>query len=111
MTALVAGLVLGAGCAGNKSGYRQADRTGSRIAKFRSEVVTIKGAVEETVYTLGDVMEQANQDPRKAFGRFSKAVDRLVAADEKARKRADQMREGGKEFLYYSPCINGGIKA
>jgi len=97
--ALAFALLMGAGCAGSKSGYKQADRTGSRIAKFRSDVVAIKDTVEETVYTLGDVMEQANLDPRKAFNQFSKAVDRLEAADEKARRRADQMRAEGKEFF------------
>jgi hypothetical protein len=96
---LVFGLLVWAGCAGSKSGYKQADRTGSRIAKFRADVVSIKGAVEETVYTLGDVMEQASLDPRKAFNRFSKAIDRLEAADEKAQRRADRMREEGKEFF------------
>jgi flagellar biosynthesis GTPase FlhF len=97
--ALAVSLLLGLGCAGNKSGYQQADRTGSRIAKFRSDVVSIKDAVEEAVVTLGDVMEQASTDPRKAFNRFSKAVDRLESADEKARRRADQMRAEGKEFF------------
>jgi hypothetical protein len=95
---LGAGLILAAGCA-SRAAYRDADRTGKRIAAFRHDVVAIKEAVDRTGVALGDVVVQAEANPRKAYDRFAKSVEQLDAANAKANRRADEMRAEGREFF------------
>jgi len=95
---LVVGLLL-AGCATQKTGYQQADRTSKRIADFGDQVLEMKVAVDEVTRTLSGLVEAPTADPRKAYRLFTRAVDRLEAADAKANQRADRMRTEGREFF------------
>ena len=92
------GLLL-AGCATQKTGYQQADRTSKRIADFGDQVLEMKVAVDEVTRTLSGLVEAPTADPRKAHRLFTRAVDRLEAADAKANQRADRMRTEGREFF------------
>jgi hypothetical protein len=95
---LVVGLLL-AGCATQKTGYQQADRTSKRVADFSDQVLEMRVAVDEVTRTLAGLVEAPAAEPRKAFRQFTRAVDRLEAADAKANRRADQMRAEGREFF------------
>jgi len=98
LTFLALGLML-AGCATQKPGYQQADRTGRRIAAFRDQVVEIKVAVDEVTSALATLADAPSSELRNANRRFARSVDRLEAADAKANRRADRMRAEGREFF------------
>jgi hypothetical protein len=91
-----AGFITGCGTPGN---YQNADKTGSRIGRFRDDVVAIQKAVGGTEAALDSVVQQATTNPRKAFEKFAKALDQVDAANERSKKCADQMRAEGKAFF------------
>lgn len=95
---LVAGLLL-AGCATSKSGYQQADSTARRMADFRKQVQAIKVAVDEVAGTLAMLPGSPSTELRRTYRNFDRAVDRLEAADARARQRAERMRAQGREFF------------
>lgn len=81
------------------AGYKHADRTGASIAEFRDEILKVKKEVDATVAALDKVIATATVDPRKAFKEFDKAVPRLDDAAQKAKKRAEDMREKGQAYF------------
>jgi hypothetical protein len=93
-----AGLLLATASAG-AAGYKLADKVGKGIAECRDEIVDVKKAVDVTMAALDQVVAQAAVDPRKAFKAFDKSVPDIDSAATKARKRADDMRERGKQYF------------
>jgi hypothetical protein len=97
-TYAVAGLLL-AGASANGAGYKLADKVGNGIADCRDEIVDVKKAVDAAMVALDKIVTQAAVDPRKAFKEFDKSVPKIESAAAKARKRAEEMRERGKEYF------------
>jgi light-regulated signal transduction histidine kinase (bacteriophytochrome) len=92
--------VLGTGCSSTgSSNYKQADKTGASIAKFRDEVVKGKNAVDATMTSLGNVAENADTDPRKSFEQFKKDVANLDSTANDIRKRATEMQAKGQAYF------------
>jgi len=81
------------------AGYKLADKVGESIAEFRDEVVGVKKEVDATLASLDKIVAQATVDPRKAFKEFEKNVPRIDSAAGKARKRAADMKEKGKDYF------------
>jgi uncharacterized phage infection (PIP) family protein YhgE len=94
---VLAAAVIFSGCA--TSGYKQADKTGQGIAEFRDEVLNVKKAVDESMTALNQTAEAAATDPRKAFDTFSKSVDKVESARNKAAKRAADVKAAGAEYF------------
>jgi len=94
----VAGLLL-AGSRVSAAGYKLADKVGKDIAEFRDEIVDVKKAVDVTMAALDKIVAQATVDPRKAFKAFDDSVPKIDSAAARAKKRADDMRERGKEYF------------
>ena len=86
------------GC-GSTSGYKLADKTGQGIADFRDEIVSGKKAVDATMKSLSQITVAASSNPRKAYEQFTKDVANLQSAAEKARKRAQDMRDAGQAYF------------
>lgn len=95
---LTAGVVSFSGCKA-PANYKQADKTGEGIATFRAEVTSVKQDVDATLKSLEQIAVTANTDPRAAFEKYSKNVDRLSASAEKARKRGKEIREKGQAYF------------
>ena len=68
-------------------------------ADFRDEIVDMKKAVDDTMAALDKIVAQATVDPRKAFKEFDRSIPDIDSAAKKAKKRADDMRERGKEYF------------
>src|SRR5882672_6383779 len=94
----VAGLLL-AGSSASAAGYKLADKVGTDIAEFRDEIVDVKKAVDTTMAALDKIVAQATVDPRKAFKAFDNSVPKIDSAAAKAKKRADDMKERGKQYF------------
>ena len=95
---IAAALALLSSC-GSTSGYKLADKTGQGISDFRDEIVAGKSAVDATMNALNQIEVTASTNPRKAFDQYSKAVENLQSAADKARKRAQDMREAGQAYF------------
>ena len=80
------------------AGYKLADKVGADIAEFRDEIVDVKKAVDVTMAALDKVVADATVDPRKAFKTFDNSVPKIDSAAAKAKKRATNMTERGKEY-------------
>src|SRR5262245_38511339 len=94
------GLFLAGICANvTAAGYKLADKVGKGIAEFRDEIVDVKKAVDTSMAALDKITAQAAVDPRKAFKEFDKSVPKIDSAAAKARKRAEDMREKGKDYF------------
>ncbi len=96
VTATVAALL--AGCA-TSPGYKQAEKAGTNVDQFRTEVGTTSQAVGGSITALDQVLQNAGSDPHKAFASLSKAVGSLDDAAAKFKKRADDMREQGAAYF------------
>jgi len=83
----------------NAAGYKLADKVGVGIADCRDEIVDVKKAVDATMVALSKIVADAATDPRKAFKDFDKSVPKIDSAANKARKRAQDMREKGKAYF------------
>jgi len=98
--ALIAGAVLLlTGLQASAAGYKLADKAGASIAEFRDEIVDVKKEVDATLASLDKIVAQATVDPRKAFKEFDKNVPRIDSAATKAKKRATEMKEKGKDYF------------
>jgi hypothetical protein len=95
----VAGLMALDGSRASAAGYKLADKVGAGIADFRDEIVDVKKAVDTTLASLDRIVAEASVDPRKAFKEFDKSVPKIDSEAAKARKRAEQMKERGKEYF------------
>ena len=93
-----AAVVLMAGC-GTSAGYKQADKTGAGIARFREEISKAKTAVDQTVTDLGQVSVSANTNPRKAFEAFTKSLSNLESAANHAKASAADMKAKGQAYF------------
>jgi phage shock protein A len=93
-----AGLLLSSSSA-SAAGYKLADKVGADIADFRDEIVDVKTAVDVTMTALDKIVAQAVVDPRKAFKEFDKSVPRIDSQAARAKKRAEDMKERGKEYF------------
>ena len=97
---LIAGAaLLLTGLQANAAGYKLADKAGASIAEFRNEIVDVKKEVDATLASLDKIVAQATVDPRKAFKEFEKNVPRVDSAAAKAKKRAAEMKEKGKDYF------------
>jgi len=97
---LIAGPALVVTCfQASAAGYKLADKAGASIAEFRNEIVDVKKEVDATLASLDKIVAQATVDPRKAFKEFEKNVPRVDSAAAKAKKRAAEMREKGKDYF------------
>jgi len=96
-SAVIAAALL-SGC-GTPSGYKLADKTGQGIADFRDEIVAGKKAVDATMASLNQIAVSASSNPRKAYEQYCKDVQNLQTAADKARKRAQDMREAGQAYF------------
>ena len=94
----VAGLLL-AGSSASAAGYKLADKVGADIAEFRDEIVDTKKAVDTTIAALDKIVAEATVDPRKAFKAFDGSVPKIDSAAAKAKKRAADMKERGKQYF------------
>jgi hypothetical protein len=81
------------------AGYKLADKVGISISDFRDEIVDVKKEVDATLASLDKIVGQATVDPRKAFKEFDKNVPRIDSAAAKAKKRATEMKEKGKDYF------------
>ena len=81
------------------AGYKLADKVGASIAEFRDEIVDVKKAVDTTLASLDKIIAQATIDPRKPFKEFEKNVPRIDSAAARAKKRAKDMTETGKDYF------------
>jgi hypothetical protein len=100
LTALgVASLLLLLGSSAGAAGYKLADKVGQDISEFRDEIVDVKKAVDATLAALDKIVTTATVDPRKAFKEFDKSIPDIDSAAKRAKKRADDMRERGKEYF------------
>lgn len=99
LVALGIGSLLLAGSNAGAAGYKLADKVGKGIAEFRDEIVDVKKAVDQTMASLDKIVADASVDPRKAFKEFDKSVPKIDSAAATAKKRADDMRERGKDYF------------
>ena len=81
------------------AGYKLADKTGASIAEFRDEILNVKKEVDATMAALDKIVTTATTDPRKAFKEFEKAVPRIDAAAQKAKKRGRRNQSAGPGLL------------
>jgi len=100
VAALAAALAI-SGCSmmGSSAGYKKADKTGEGIADFGKEVLNAKIAVDNTLKALDQIAVTASSDPRAAFENYSKTVAKLESTANKARSRAQDMREKGQAYF------------
>ncbi len=97
---LIAGTALLLTCFhASAAGYKLADKVGNSIAEFRDEIVDVKKEVDATLTSLDKIVAQATIDPRKAFKEFDKNVPDVDSAAAKAKKRATEMKEKGKNYF------------
>jgi phytoene dehydrogenase-like protein len=96
--ALLLALACVFGCKSSDN-YQQADRTGTKIRDLRRDIVAIHTAVMDTQTALDLVVQSANTDPRKPYKQFTKTVTRLEDANERAKRRAEDMRAEGRVFF------------
>jgi hypothetical protein len=97
---IAAGLALFVNCPqASAAGYKLADKVGVSIAEFRDEIVDVKKEVDATLASLDKIVAQATVDPRKAFKEFDRNVPRVDSAANKAKKRAAEMKEKGKDYF------------
>ena len=97
-------LALAAGTAGllvgcKSANYKQADKTGSGIAGFRTEILNGKKAIDATMASLGQIEATAATDPRKSYDQYAKDVSNLESTAAKIRKRGEDMRAQGKAYF------------
>jgi hypothetical protein len=95
MTLVAAALITGC----KSTGYQQADKTGSGLADFRTEIVNGKKAVDSTLSALDQIATSANTNPRQAFERYAKEVANLDSIANKARKRGQEMKDQGQAYF------------
>jgi len=95
--ASIAIMAMALGCA--TSGPKQADKVGAGFGDFRNEVINLKTAVNQSMAFLDQTVENADKDPRKAFSDFSKSVDQVAKAREKAGKRAADVKAAGAAYF------------
>jgi predicted nucleic acid-binding Zn-ribbon protein len=81
------------------AGYKLADKVGQGIAECRDEIVDVKKAVDATMAALDKIVAEATVDPRKSFKEFSKSIPDIDSSAKQAKKRADEMREKGKDYF------------
>jgi len=95
----LAALVLAAAGCGSTAGYKQADRTGERINTYRNDVANIKAAVDGSMKALDALAAAASTDPRKAYDKYAKSVDKVESAAETAKKNAEKMQAQGADYF------------
>jgi hypothetical protein len=103
---LAAVAVVAAGClflsaCGPPTGYKQADKTGEGIAQFHDEIVNLKKNVDETLHGMSEIELTADTDARKAFEKFSRSVNELADAADKAQKRGAAIKADGEAYFLH----------
>lgn len=91
----IAALVFG--CA--TTGTKHVDKLGAGFDDFRNEVINMKKAVNHSMGLLDQTVEDADKDPRKAFKEFSKSLDQIEKARQKADKRAADVKAAGDTYF------------
>jgi len=91
-------LGLSVGCA-QKSGYKTAEVASKRLGDTKSEVVSAKTQISDTVAALNSLVNNPQMDLRPQFQKFSKSLDALQSRAQKARDRAVDMRAKRSEYV------------
>lgn len=96
--ALLAGLLLAAGCA-SKQGASPASRPGEGIAEYRQIAADAQKAMRAALDSLAEVSAQSNRCPPEVLSRFSSEVRRLQVDSIKVRARSQAMLARGDDYF------------
>ena len=91
----VAALVM-CGCA---STYRQGDAAGDSLTKAATEIRDESQAIDVTLASLDNLVNQPGPDLRPQYARYSHSLDRLVAASKRAEKSAEEAKQKSADFF------------
>jgi hypothetical protein len=95
-SAIVAAVLVG--CASTDTG-RKAPTLRDDFQEYRQIVVQAMGLVDTTMRAVDELSAQANQDPRRAYQAFAKAVHRLEVDSIRFRARTQAMRARGAAYF------------
>lgn len=96
----VLGVVLLAGCAGNKSGQaKEALRAVTSMQKTRQELVKAQTQVDDTLGAMNQLASAAPDKLPSAYRAFNKQVEQTVEQGATARRRADEMRDRWRDYI------------
>src|SRR5256885_995955 len=84
------------GCA---SPYRQGDAASASLHKAASEIRAESGAIDLTLASLDNLVNNPGPDLRPQFARFSHALDNLVAASKRAENSAEVAKRKSADFF------------
>jgi hypothetical protein len=91
----VAALIM-CGCA---STYRQGDAAGDSLSRAGTEIRAESQAIDATLASLDNLVNQPGPDLRPQYARYSHSLDRLVATSKRAEKSAEEAKQKSAEFF------------
>jgi len=99
LLAVAAGFALGflPGCATN--GYQKGDIAAVGMQRAATEVQAESRAIDQTAAYLRDLVSETNGDLRAPFKRYSKSVDRLIAAAQRTDNTGRSMEQKSAAYL------------
>ncbi len=84
------------GCA---STYRPGEAAGDSLSKAATEIREESRAIDVTLASLDNLVNQPGPDLRPQYARYSHSLDRLVAASKRAEKSAEEAKQRSAEFF------------
>src|SRR5579872_4937835 len=95
--AMVLALACLAGCTTN--GYQKGDVAAVSMQRAATEVQAESHAIDQTVVNLRDLVSETNGDLRVPFKRYSKSLDRLIAAAQRTDNTGRKMEQKSTAYL------------
>ena len=90
-------LVCAAGCA--TKGYQKGDLAALSMQRAAGEVQVEEKAMDQAIASLEELVSQANGDLRAPFKRYSRALDRLIAAAARTENTGRHMDQKGAAYV------------
>ena len=84
------------GCA---SPYRQGDAASASLHRAATEIRAESGAIDATLASLDNLVNNPGPDLRPQFARYSHSLDLLVAASTRAEKSAEVAKQKSADFF------------
>jgi len=81
------------------SPYRQGDVASASLHKAAAEIRDESGAIDATLASLDNLVNNPGPDLKPQFARYSHALDRLVAASKHAEKSAEAAKQASADFF------------
>jgi hypothetical protein len=97
MLTMLLTLLLACGCQSNS--YRKSDATGKSLQKAAMEIEAEARAIDTTVASLNQLVNEPAADLKPQFHRFSTALDRLSSAADRAEKTQRSVEDRGAQYF------------